>query len=302
MDKISVIIPCHNNAGALRRVYTDVLREVKKMPVSYELLFIDNASRDGSSAILRLLSQQDYACHYVSLNHRVTPVSAIFLGAQLSNGDFLMLTDTRHPAYLIPELYRTLCGRTQCCGGDLITGNRHMRKQPFFKLLRREYVGEALQTEDISAFRKILLQDDTGTVWLPYTELERSLITWQDRLYSLMITYGNRVLTYIGMGVFILLTGVPCFLLFMMFLDLLYAVLLYTGLFISLLFLFTRFRHHPYFFGMNSFCLRISEKARCRIHPFKSRIYPSCSILNPVGIYEGFHTDNMKMAQTNRNR
>ena len=54
--------------------------------------------------------------------------------------------------------------------------------------------------------------------------------------------------TYIGMGVFILLTGVPCFLLFMMFLDLLYAVLLYTGLFISLLFLFTRFRHHPYFF------------------------------------------------------
>lgn len=30
MDKISVIIPCHNNAGALRRVYTDVLREVKK--------------------------------------------------------------------------------------------------------------------------------------------------------------------------------------------------------------------------------------------------------------------------------
>lgn len=181
MDKISVIIPCHNNAGALRRVYTDVLREVKKLPVSYELLFIDNASRDGSSAILRLLSQQDYACHYVSLNHRVTPVSAIFLGAQLSNGDFLMLTDTRHPAYLIPEL-------------------------------------------------------------------ERSLITWQDRLYSLMITYGNCVLTYIGMGVFILLTGVPCFLLFMMFLDLLYAVLLYTGLFISLLFLFTRFRHHPYFF------------------------------------------------------
>ena len=55
MDKISVIIPCHNNAGALRRVYTDVLREVKKLPVSYELLFIDNASRDGSSAILRLL-------------------------------------------------------------------------------------------------------------------------------------------------------------------------------------------------------------------------------------------------------
>lgn len=54
MDKISVIIPCHNNAGALRRVYTDVLREVKKLPVSYELLFIDNASRDGSSAILRL--------------------------------------------------------------------------------------------------------------------------------------------------------------------------------------------------------------------------------------------------------
>ena len=38
MDKISVIIPCHNNAGALRRVYTDVLREVKKLPVSDTIL------------------------------------------------------------------------------------------------------------------------------------------------------------------------------------------------------------------------------------------------------------------------
>lgn len=111
MDKISVIIPCHNNAGALRRVYTDVLREVKKLPVSYELLYIDNASRDGSSAILRLLSQQDYACHYVSLNHRVTPVSAIFLGAQLSNGDFLC-----SPTPVIPPISYRSCTEPSVAG------------------------------------------------------------------------------------------------------------------------------------------------------------------------------------------
>jgi polyisoprenyl-phosphate glycosyltransferase len=269
VDKISVIIPCHNHAHTLRRVYTDVLRELKKLPVSYEILFIDNASRDGSASILRLLSQQDYACHYVSLNHRVTPVAAIFLGAQLSDGDLLMLTDTRHPAYLIPELYQSLYGRAQCCGGDLITGNRHMRRQPFFKLLRREYVSEALQTGDISAFRKILLQDDTGTVWLPYTELERSLITWQDRLYSLMITYGNRVLTYIGLTVFLLLSGVPCFLIFMTFLDLPYAAMLYISVLLSLLFLITRLRHHPYFFRHEQLLLSDIRESTLPNHPLQ---------------------------------
>lgn len=247
MDKISVIIPCRNNAEVIRRVYTDVLRELKKLPVSYEILFVDNASKDGSSSILRLLSQQDYACHYVSLNHRVTPVSAIFLGSQLSSGDLLMLMDTRHPAYLIPGLYRSLYGRAQCSGGDLITGSQHMRKQPFFKMLHRELVSEALQMDDISAFRRILLQD-TCTIWVPYTDLERSLVTWQDHLYSLVMTYGSRVLTYTGLAAILLITGIPCFLLFTMFLDLVFAALLYIVVLLSLLFLITRLRHHPYFF------------------------------------------------------
>ena len=94
MDKISVIIP----VIIMREHYAECirmsLREVKKLPVSYELLFIDNASRDGSSAILRLLSQQDYACHYVITESPCYAGVAIFLGAQLSNGDFLMFTDT----------------------------------------------------------------------------------------------------------------------------------------------------------------------------------------------------------------
>lgn len=133
MDKISVVIPCHNDVKIIRKIYMDVVRELKKLPVSYELLFIDNASKDNSTSILRLLSEQDYACHYVSLNHRVTPVSAIFLGSQLSNGNLLMLMDSRHPAYLIPEFYQALYGRAQCAGGDRITSGSHMRKQPFFQ-------------------------------------------------------------------------------------------------------------------------------------------------------------------------
>ena len=82
MDKISVVIPCHNDVKIIRKIYMDVVRELKKLPISYELLFIDNASKDNSTSILRLLSEQDYACHYVSLNQRVTPGSAMFLGSQ----------------------------------------------------------------------------------------------------------------------------------------------------------------------------------------------------------------------------
>lgn len=248
MDKISVVIPCHNDMKIIRKIYMDVVRELKKLPVSYELLFIDNASKDNSTSILRLLSEQDYACHYVSLNHRVTPVSAIFLGSQLSNGNLLMLMDSRHPAYLIPEFYQALYGRAQCAGGDRITSGSHMRKQPFFKMLRKDYVRDALQGDDISQFRKLLLQDESGTIWIPYTDLERSLITWQDRFYSLMMTYGSRVLTYAGLAFFLLIIGVPCFLFLMTWFDFLYAVILYIGFLFSLLFLFTHVRHHPYFF------------------------------------------------------
>lgn len=91
MDKISVVIPCHNDVKIIRKIYMDVVRELKKLPISYELLFIDNASKDNSTSILRLLSEQDYACHYVSLNHRLHLYLRFFLAHSYPTGICLCL-------------------------------------------------------------------------------------------------------------------------------------------------------------------------------------------------------------------
>lgn len=50
---ISIIVPCCNEAAALPLFYDEATRVLSSMPVDYELLFVDDGSRDGTLAEMR---------------------------------------------------------------------------------------------------------------------------------------------------------------------------------------------------------------------------------------------------------
>ena len=69
MNKISVVVPCFNEEEVLSVFYkktSEVLNEIEG--ITYELLFVDDGSKDHTKDILRALSLKDDRCEFISFS------------------------------------------------------------------------------------------------------------------------------------------------------------------------------------------------------------------------------------------
>lgn len=110
MKTISLIIPCYNEEESIPLFYAEVTRVLKTMPVDYELLFIDDGSRDGTKAALKALAEQDSRVTYLSFSRNFGKESAMYAGFANAGGDYVavMDADLQHPPALLPEMYAAL--------------------------------------------------------------------------------------------------------------------------------------------------------------------------------------------------
>lgn len=81
MDKISIVIPCFNEEEALP-VYYRAMREVMASMAyaEFELLFVDDGSRDGTLKKLRELANGDKRCRYLSFSRNFGKEAANLCG------------------------------------------------------------------------------------------------------------------------------------------------------------------------------------------------------------------------------
>lgn len=108
MKKISVVIPCYNeeeNLEALYTAVTDIFRN-KLSYYDYELLIIDNKSKDRSREIIRELCVKDIHVkaifNYVNCGPNTNP----FFGLRESEGNcsILLYADFQEPVDMIPVM------------------------------------------------------------------------------------------------------------------------------------------------------------------------------------------------------
>ena len=57
--KISVVIPCYNEEESIMIFYEEITKIIKKMKNKFELVFINDGSKDKTLEILRNLAKQD---------------------------------------------------------------------------------------------------------------------------------------------------------------------------------------------------------------------------------------------------
>lgn len=111
MDVISVIVPCYNEQESLPLFYKEMCRITGQMnTVDFEMLFVDDGSKDRTLAIMRELSQKDKRVRYLSFSRNFGKESALLAGLQHATGDYIavMDADLQDPPSLIPEMYGTL--------------------------------------------------------------------------------------------------------------------------------------------------------------------------------------------------
>lgn len=141
---ISIMIPCYNEEENVKPMYDAVTRQMAQLPqYDYELLFIDNKSKDRTRDILRMLCAEDKRVKAIFNCKNFGQFNSPYYAILQATGDCVitMCCDFQDPVDMIPKFlaewengYKIVCGiKTTSRENGLI---RFLRTC-YYKLIRK---------------------------------------------------------------------------------------------------------------------------------------------------------------------
>lgn len=127
---ISIVIPIYNEEENLPALYTRLTNAAPSWGEDYEIVLVDDGSRDQSLAIMRNYAKQDAHVRVVRLSRNFGHQPAISAGIQVAKGDAIVIMDgdLQDPP---EELYRFLDKWRE--GYEVVYAIRTKRKEGFLK-------------------------------------------------------------------------------------------------------------------------------------------------------------------------
>ncbi len=126
-DSVSIVIPVYNERESLPVLYSSIKKVMDGLENPYEIVFVDDGSRDGSLEILEEIQASDENVVVVSFRKNFGQTAAMAAGFEYSKGDVVvtMDADLQNDPADIPMLLEKIKGR------DIVSGWRKNRKDPF---------------------------------------------------------------------------------------------------------------------------------------------------------------------------
>ena len=103
---LSLIVPCYNEQDAIPIFYKEAKRVLEDMRVDYELLFINDGSKDHTLEILQELAGKDDSVYYLSFSRNFGKEAAMYAGFCNVKGDYaaVMDVDLQDPPDMLPQM------------------------------------------------------------------------------------------------------------------------------------------------------------------------------------------------------
>ena len=110
--KISIVVPCYNEEVALVFFQKEIDRVSQELmsDVTFEILYIDDGSKDNTLQEIHHLAEQDERVKYISFSRNFGKEAAIYAGLKNASGDLvaIMDADLQDPPALLPEMYHAI--------------------------------------------------------------------------------------------------------------------------------------------------------------------------------------------------
>ena len=125
---LSVVIPVFNEAQSLGPLHERLARTLEKVGRPYEIIFVDDGSRDESADVLRALRARDGAVRMIRFTRNYGQHAALFAGMERARGEIVVTLDAdlQNPPEEIPRLLAALVD-----GVDVVGGRRVSRRDPW---------------------------------------------------------------------------------------------------------------------------------------------------------------------------
>ena len=127
--QLSLVIPCYNEEGNVRAFYDAAVAAFENRPFSYELIFIDDGSRDGTMRELEALYAMDAArVRVVSFSRNFGKESAIYAGLQAARGECAALIDAdlQQRPEIVVQMMEILAAEPDC---DCVVACQEKRRE-----------------------------------------------------------------------------------------------------------------------------------------------------------------------------
>jgi glycosyltransferase involved in cell wall biosynthesis len=200
---VSIVCPCYNEEAMLPLYYA-AMREIvfsRLTDYEFELVLINDGSKDKTLPILRTLAEADERVKYISFSRNFGKEAAMYAGLRHAKGEFVcvMDCDLQDP----PEMIASMLERLAAEACDCVATRRVTRKgepkirsafaRAFyriinkisdtefvdgardFRMMRRCVVDAVLELPEYHRFSKgIFMWVGFDTVWLEYENIERA--------------------------------------------------------------------------------------------------------------------------------
>ena len=146
MKKVSLIIPCFNEADGLPEFDKEINRMMSGLSDHcFEIIYVDDGSTDNTLQTIRKFSKEQEAVKYISFSRNFGKEAAMYAGFCNATGDYVavMDADLQDPPALLPEMLKIL----ESGGYDSVATRRVSRKgepvirsfcaRQFYKLINR---------------------------------------------------------------------------------------------------------------------------------------------------------------------
>lgn len=106
----SIVVPVYNSEGSLSVLYERLEVVFQQLGKSWQLILVDDASRDGSWKVMRTLAEKDPRVTAINLSNNFGQHNALMCGFSYASGTYVitMDDDLQHPPEEIPKLVRAI--------------------------------------------------------------------------------------------------------------------------------------------------------------------------------------------------
>jgi glycosyltransferase involved in cell wall biosynthesis len=102
---ISLVVPVHNESSNLEWHHKHITQALAVLPITYEIIYIDDGSTDDSLGIIKQLRKQDGTVRYSTFSRNFGKEAATSAGLRKALGDAAVMIDAdgQHPVEIIGE-------------------------------------------------------------------------------------------------------------------------------------------------------------------------------------------------------
>lgn len=198
---ISIIVPCYNEEESLPYFIKEMNKTIDEFKkVKFELIFVNDGSKDKTLEMLKEYSKEDKKIKYISFSRNFGKEAAMLAGLTMSSGDYvaIMDADLQDPPSMLKEMYKGITEEGyDCVGLRRVTREGEPKIRSFFarcyyklinkiseteivdgardfRLMTRQMVDSILELKENNRFSKgIFSWVGYNTKWLRYENVER---------------------------------------------------------------------------------------------------------------------------------